>query len=241
MANLSFDANDDDVNDFFRDCDVKEVRIVKDRMDDKPKGFGYVTFDTLEGLKKALDLSNSPLAGRAVRVSVAEPRMYLHAHSRCPANGTQRKAIALTLLVISVTGLAKARCLIFPTSAESLIDPPTTDSMMDGQMRVAREAAGEDTNQAAMVRSGISPIGNARARFLRLPVKVQAHLFVMAAASKARTAPNSVTTLLHGAKAPAEVRVDHKMGPALPDVSTTGRLPRSRWAHLSSTTSGERA
>ncbi|ETN41693.1 uncharacterized protein HMPREF1541_03629 [Cyphellophora europaea CBS 101466] len=73
LANLSFDALEDDVNDFFRDCEVKEVRIVKDKMDDKPKGFGYVTFDSLEGLKTALNLSGGSLAGRAVRVSVAEP------------------------------------------------------------------------------------------------------------------------------------------------------------------------
>jgi translation initiation factor 4B len=76
LANLSFDAGDDDVNDFFRDCEVKEVRIVKDRMDDKPKGFGYVTFESLEGLKTALSLSGGSLAGRQVRVSVAEPRKY---------------------------------------------------------------------------------------------------------------------------------------------------------------------
>lgn len=52
------------------------MRIVKDKMDDKPKGFGYVTFETLEGLKKALDVSGGTLAGRPVRVSVAEPRTF---------------------------------------------------------------------------------------------------------------------------------------------------------------------
>jgi translation initiation factor 4B len=45
-------------------------------MDDKPKGFGYVTFGSLDGLKTALSLSNGTLAGRAVRVSVAEPRTF---------------------------------------------------------------------------------------------------------------------------------------------------------------------
>lgn len=74
LANLSFDANEDDVNQFFHECQVKEVRIVRDRMDDKPKGFGYVTFETLEGLKTALNISGGTLAGRPVRVSVAEPR-----------------------------------------------------------------------------------------------------------------------------------------------------------------------
>lgn len=42
-------------------------------MDRKPKGFGYVEFGTLEGLKSALNLTGTNLAGRQVRVSVADP------------------------------------------------------------------------------------------------------------------------------------------------------------------------
>lgn len=45
-------------------------------MDRKPKGFGYVEFGTLDGLKNALALSGSNLAGRSVRISVAEPRKW---------------------------------------------------------------------------------------------------------------------------------------------------------------------
>jgi len=57
---------------------VTNVRIVEDKMDRKPKGFGYVEFATLDGLKAALDLSGSNLAGRSVRISVAEPRKSHH-------------------------------------------------------------------------------------------------------------------------------------------------------------------
>ena len=53
------------------------MRIVEDKLDRKPKGFGYVEFGSLDGLKKALLLSNSNLGGRSVRVSVAEPRKFL--------------------------------------------------------------------------------------------------------------------------------------------------------------------
>lgn len=49
-------------------------------MDRKPKGFGYVEFATLEGLKSALSLSGSNLAGRQVRISVADPRKYRSAN-----------------------------------------------------------------------------------------------------------------------------------------------------------------
>jgi len=73
LANLSFDATQGDISDFFGDCEVTNVRIVEDKMDRKPKGFGYVEFGTLDGLKNALALSGSNLAGRSVRISVAEP------------------------------------------------------------------------------------------------------------------------------------------------------------------------
>ena len=73
LANLSFDVTQDDVKDFFRDCEVTNVRIVEDKMDRKPKGFGYVEFGTLDGLKNALNLTGNNLAGRQVRISVADP------------------------------------------------------------------------------------------------------------------------------------------------------------------------
>ena len=86
LGNLSFDATEGDVNDFFSGCEVTNVRIVEDKLDRKPKGFGYVEFGSVEGLKKALELSGSSFQGRNVRVSVAEPRMcsLLSSPPSCP-------------------------------------------------------------------------------------------------------------------------------------------------------------
>ncbi|KAL8999372.1 MAG: hypothetical protein Q9169_001798 [Polycauliona sp. 2 TL-2023] len=74
LGNMSFDALEGDVKDFFADCEVTSVRIVEDKMDRKPKGFGYAEFRTVEGLKKALDLSGTQFQGRNIRISVAEPQ-----------------------------------------------------------------------------------------------------------------------------------------------------------------------
>jgi len=49
---------------------------VRDKIEDRPKGFGYVEYGSLEGLVKALELAGSQLAGRNIRVSVAEPRRF---------------------------------------------------------------------------------------------------------------------------------------------------------------------
>ncbi|KAL6709202.1 Eukaryotic translation initiation factor 4B [Coniothyrium glycines] len=73
LGNLSFDATEGDVTDFFAGCEVTNVRIVEDKLDRKPKGFGYVEFGSVDGLKKALDLSGTSFQGRNIRVSVAEP------------------------------------------------------------------------------------------------------------------------------------------------------------------------
>jgi translation initiation factor 4B len=74
VGNLAFDVTDSEVSDFFKDCAVTNVRIVMDRLEGKPKGFGYVEYGTLDGLKEALKLNNTQFAGRNIRVSVAEPR-----------------------------------------------------------------------------------------------------------------------------------------------------------------------
>ncbi|EAT82319.2 hypothetical protein SNOG_09984 [Parastagonospora nodorum SN15] len=68
LGNLSFDATEGDVNDFFADCEVTNVRIVEDKLDRKPKGFGYVEFGSVDGLKKALALSGTQFQGRNVRI-----------------------------------------------------------------------------------------------------------------------------------------------------------------------------
>jgi len=72
---------------------TKSVKIIKDK-DEKPKGFGYIEFEELDGLKDALSKTGSVFpffklavpvsyyihknfSGRTIRVSVAEPRMFL--------------------------------------------------------------------------------------------------------------------------------------------------------------------
>ncbi|EIW84187.1 hypothetical protein CONPUDRAFT_163376 [Coniophora puteana RWD-64-598 SS2] len=72
VGNLAFDITESELESFFAPHQTKSIKIIKDR-DDKPKGFGYVEFAELDGLKDAISKSASPLSGRTVRVSVAEP------------------------------------------------------------------------------------------------------------------------------------------------------------------------
>ncbi|KAG0250350.1 hypothetical protein BG011_008412 [Mortierella polycephala] len=72
LGNLPFDATESDIEAFFMASQITSIRVMKD-FEDKPKGFGYVEFDSLDSLKKALENNGQNLCGRNVRVSVAEP------------------------------------------------------------------------------------------------------------------------------------------------------------------------
>ncbi|KAG8745130.1 hypothetical protein FRC10_008741 [Ceratobasidium sp. 414] len=73
VGNLAFDLVEDDLAGFFAPESLKSIKVIRDREDNKPKGFGYVEFETLAGLKNGLTKSGTQLNSRTVRVSVAEP------------------------------------------------------------------------------------------------------------------------------------------------------------------------
>ncbi|KAF9942059.1 hypothetical protein BGZ65_010969, partial [Modicella reniformis] len=72
LGNLSFDITESDIEEFFSDSKITSIRIMKD-FEDKPKGFGYVEFDSLDSLKNALEKSGHNLRGRNIRVNIADP------------------------------------------------------------------------------------------------------------------------------------------------------------------------
>lgn len=76
IGNLPYDATMEAVTEFFEGCGVQSVRIIEDREMQRPKGFAYVEFHELDGLKRALDLDSEQLNGRYIKVKVADPREF---------------------------------------------------------------------------------------------------------------------------------------------------------------------
>lgn len=74
LGNLSYETTSEGVTDFFADCEITSVRIIEDRIEQRPKGFAYAEFATLDGLKKALTLDGSSFQGRTIKVRIADPR-----------------------------------------------------------------------------------------------------------------------------------------------------------------------
>ncbi|KAK4631514.1 putative eukaryotic translation initiation factor 4H [Fulvia fulva] len=73
LGNLDYNVTSVDIEGFLEGCSVTTVRIMEDKIDRKPKGFGYVEFASPEGLTKALDKSESSFMGRNIKISVADP------------------------------------------------------------------------------------------------------------------------------------------------------------------------
>jgi RNA recognition motif-containing protein len=129
LGNMSFDATQGDVADFFQDCDVSSVRIVEDKMDRKPKGFGYVEFNTVDGLKKALTLNGTNMGGRMIRISVADPRkcqgiLQLAEHTDTPSS--QERSSGHTRLRRLVAKGPSARPSRFPAKSFRASSLPRT-------------------------------------------------------------------------------------------------------------------
>ncbi|TIB38009.1 hypothetical protein E3P86_01907 [Wallemia ichthyophaga] len=72
LGNLNHSIVDEEIAAFFAELALTSVRVVRD-ISDRPKGFGYAEFATLDDLKGALAKTGQSLAARPVRVTVAEP------------------------------------------------------------------------------------------------------------------------------------------------------------------------
>jgi len=69
IGNLTFEVTEDEIRQAFSNCgEVTTIRLPKFQDTGKPRGFGYVTFDTVEARDNALQCNGMELAGRSIRV-----------------------------------------------------------------------------------------------------------------------------------------------------------------------------
>ncbi|XP_071942066.1 eukaryotic translation initiation factor 4B-like isoform X4 [Antedon mediterranea] len=71
IGNLPYDVEEDDIVDFFKGCNVTQVRLLRDGDGGRLKGFGYAEIGDMESLMAALKLSNENLRNRRIRVDLA--------------------------------------------------------------------------------------------------------------------------------------------------------------------------
>lgn len=76
VAKLSFDVNDNDLNDLFAEYgEVSSARVISDKFTGKSKGYGFVEMPNDEEAKKAIsELDQCEFDGQVIAVSEARPR-----------------------------------------------------------------------------------------------------------------------------------------------------------------------
>ncbi|RMD52321.1 RNA-binding protein [Candidatus Parcubacteria bacterium] len=77
VGNLPWSIDDQALNNIFSKYGkILSARIVKDRMTNRSRGFGFVEFDNEDAANAAVnDLNESQVEGRAITVSIARPKV----------------------------------------------------------------------------------------------------------------------------------------------------------------------
>lgn len=96
MGNLSFNVEDSDVENFFKDVgEIAEIRLASDR-EGKFKGFGHVEFATAEAAQEALKLNGGDFLGRQIKLDLAREK---GAYTPASGNDNSGKAQGQTVFV----------------------------------------------------------------------------------------------------------------------------------------------
>ncbi|MDD4857359.1 MAG: RNA-binding protein [Candidatus Krumholzibacteria bacterium] len=76
VGNLSFDTNDDQLNQIFAPFGtVSSARVIKDKYTDRSRGFGFVEMDNAAEADKAIaELNGKNVNGRDLNINEAKPR-----------------------------------------------------------------------------------------------------------------------------------------------------------------------
>ncbi|MFQ5722700.1 MAG: RNA recognition motif domain-containing protein [Candidatus Aminicenantales bacterium] len=76
VGNLAYRMREDALRGLFEQFgEVTDVKIIKDRLTGRSKGFGFVEMTEKEDAEKAIQkLDGSEVEGRNIRVNVARPR-----------------------------------------------------------------------------------------------------------------------------------------------------------------------
>jgi len=76
IANISYNATEQDINDLFSEYgEVESAKIITDRVTGQSRGFGFIEMETEEDAKRAIsDLNGTPFMGKELSVSEARPQ-----------------------------------------------------------------------------------------------------------------------------------------------------------------------
>ena len=73
VGNLSYETTEDGLRSHFMQYgNIDDLKLIMDRETGRSKGFGFITFDSDESGKSALDSNGTDIDGRQIRVNTAQ-------------------------------------------------------------------------------------------------------------------------------------------------------------------------
>ncbi len=72
LKKLAKEVTEDDLQNFFKDYNLKKLHLVKDKLTGKSKCFGYVEFGDLFKFKKVMSLEKGVLHGKEFEIHKSE-------------------------------------------------------------------------------------------------------------------------------------------------------------------------
>ena len=75
VGNLSFNTTEQEIEELFGQYGkITEVALIRDRISNQLKGFGFITFDSQQEAEAALALNGKEFLGRPLKVNMAESK-----------------------------------------------------------------------------------------------------------------------------------------------------------------------
>jgi len=75
VGNLSFNTTEQELEELFGQYGkITEIALIRDRVTNQLKGFGFITFDSQEGAQNALAMDGKEFLGRSLKVNMAKER-----------------------------------------------------------------------------------------------------------------------------------------------------------------------
>eukprot|EP00246_Nothoceros_aenigmaticus_P016747 TRINITY_DN7804_c0_g5_i1.p1 TRINITY_DN7804_c0_g5~~TRINITY_DN7804_c0_g5_i1.p1 ORF type:complete len:283 (-),score=58.91 TRINITY_DN7804_c0_g5_i1:113-961(-) len=76
IGNLAWDVSEEELKEFFRDCDITAIRFAHDKNTGDFRGFGHVDFGDDKSLDFAVSLDQQEVHGRPIKVAYAVPKRH---------------------------------------------------------------------------------------------------------------------------------------------------------------------
>jgi len=75
VGNLSFNTTEDVLKEKFgKYGEISEIALIRDKLSNQLKGFGFITFASQQAAQGALEMSGKDFLGRTLKVNMAQDR-----------------------------------------------------------------------------------------------------------------------------------------------------------------------